>query len=118
VLVPDRRWLLRPTVLATWKGVGFQTSFPPKRRSGSLIESHIALAMYKSELCGFEMNEHKNAGDVLTREFVDASTAQLAECLGSLAGQTGAWQASLASKSRCVDVDVGHYALVRVIVRN
>ena len=53
VLVPHWRWLLPPTVLATWRCVGFHTSPLPKGRGGSPIQNQIIRGMYESEICAF-----------------------------------------------------------------
>jgi methionyl-tRNA formyltransferase len=89
VFVPHWRWLLPPVVLATWRCIGFHTAPLPKGRGGSPIQNQIVRGMYNSELCAFEMNEYMDAGDVLTREFVDLSTGSLADIMASLARQTG-----------------------------
>ena len=87
VLVPHWRWLLPPTVLETWRCVGFHTSPLPKGRGGSPIQNQIVRGMYNSELCAFEISEHMDAGDVFVREFVDLSTGSLAEIIACLARQ-------------------------------
>jgi LmbE family N-acetylglucosaminyl deacetylase len=99
VLVPHWRWLLPPTVLATWRCVGFHTSPLPRGRGGSPIQNQIVRGMYESELCAFEMNEHMDADDVLIRELVDLSTGSLAEILVGLARQTGAMSRRILQES-------------------